>query len=57
VRDPAHPLRPKDYRPLDTFWQAEGFERVDLTTTYEWQDIDQLEPTAKPMQYWLKRLP
>lgn len=56
-REPAHPLRASDYRPLDEFWLSQGFQKIDgLTTEYEWQDRDQKEVTAKKMQFWLKEI-
>lgn len=58
VQRPAdHPLRPRDYVPLDAFWRKRGFETADgLTTSFSWKDIDQPDETAKPMQFWLKVL-
>lgn len=50
-----HPLRPLDYQPLDAIWQHFGYRRVEgLSTRFDWQDIDQPETTAHPMQYWIK---
>lgn len=52
-----HPLRPKDYRPLDVFWESMGFKKeIGLETEYEWKDIDETSPSKKKMQFWLKRL-
>ncbi|WP_408097161.1 GNAT family N-acetyltransferase [Peredibacter sp. HCB2-198] len=52
-----HPLRPKDYEPLDTFWHQQGFQKVPgLITQYEWQDRNETEPTTKKMQFWMKSL-
>lgn len=57
VRPDHHPLKPKDYRPLDTFWRKRGYAPVEgLVATYEWKDIDQPAPTAKTMQFWMKAL-
>ncbi len=57
VRPPDHPARPKDYRPLDTFWRKRGYQPVDgLTTTFPWRELGQTEETAKPMQFWLREL-
>lgn len=54
-RPAAHPLRPKDYEPLDVFWHSQGFQKVPgLMTEYEWQDRDQEQPTTKKMQFWMK---
>jgi GNAT superfamily N-acetyltransferase len=58
VQRPAdHPLRPKDYVPLDAFWTKRGYAKVDgLVGTFAWKDIDQPDETAKPMQYWMREL-
>jgi GNAT superfamily N-acetyltransferase len=58
VQRPAdHPLRPRDYVPLDAFWRKRGFEKADgLTTSFSWKDVDQPGETAKPMQFWIKAL-
>ncbi|MGF1485454.1 MAG: GNAT family N-acetyltransferase [Opitutales bacterium] len=52
-----HPLRPKNERPLDAFWQRCGFQpRPDLVCHVPWKDIDQPGETEKPLQFWLKEL-
>ena len=57
VRPDDHPLKPKDYRPLDGFWRKRGYAPVEgLVATYEWKDVDQPEPTPKAMQFWVKQL-
>lgn len=56
-RPKEHPLKPQDYRPLDTFWNSQGFQKAPgLTTSYEWQDRDEKKPTAKTMQFWIKHI-
>ena len=56
VERPAnHPLRPRDYQPLDSIWSRYGYTRhPELKTSYHWKDIDQDEDTEKPMVFWLK---
>ncbi|MFN3745910.1 MAG: GNAT family N-acetyltransferase [Hyphomicrobiaceae bacterium] len=57
VRPDDHPLKPKDYRPLDAFWMKRGYAKADgLTTTFAWKDIDQPGETEKLMQFWIKAL-
>lgn len=52
-----HPLRPAGYQPLDHFWQQRGFRhQPQLRTHYEWQDLGETEPSAKPMSFWLKEI-
>lgn len=56
-RPSDHPLRPKDYEPLDTFWHQQGFQKVPgLVTEYEWQDRNESSSTTKKMQFWMKSL-
>jgi GNAT superfamily N-acetyltransferase len=55
VRPDDHPLKPKDYMPLDAFWRKRGYEKVDgMIASFSWKDIDQPAETAKPMQFWAK---
>lgn len=57
VRAPDHPMKPRGYIPLDTFWGKRGFEKLDgVTTTYSWKDVGADEETEKPMQFWIKPL-
>jgi len=57
VRDPNHPARPVDYRPLDAFWRKRGYAPVDgLVAEFSWRDIGDSAQTAKPMQFWMKDL-
>jgi GNAT superfamily N-acetyltransferase len=57
VRPDDHPLKPKDYVPLDGFWRKRGYEPIEsLVATYTWKDVDQDEETIHPMQFWMKAL-
>ncbi len=57
IRPTNHPLRPRDYRPLDAFWQAIGYERLPgAVAQFTWKDVDQDAPSAKDLQFWMKRL-
>ena len=57
VRPEDHPLRPKDYVPLDAFWQKRGYAKADgLVTRFAWKDIDRSGETEKPMQFWVRAL-
>jgi GNAT superfamily N-acetyltransferase len=50
-----HPRRPADYVPLDKFWNKRGyFKHPELSTTYSWKDLDDINETPKPMIFWLK---
>ena len=58
ARPEDHPLRPAGYVPLDNFWKKRGYEkRPDLVSQFSWKDIGDTTETAKPMIYWMKRLP
>lgn len=58
VRPDGHPLRPAGYRPLDEFWIKRGYRREPaLQSRFSWPDLGATESTAKPMVYWLRRLP
>jgi GNAT superfamily N-acetyltransferase len=53
-----HPLRPPDYRPLDSFWQARGFQKQPhLTCSLVWKEIGEQNETPKRLTYWTKTLP
>jgi GNAT superfamily N-acetyltransferase len=57
VRPENHPLKPNNYKPLDTFWENRGFTTTDdLTCRMTWQDIDQTTETEKRLRFWVKSL-
>jgi len=57
VRPEEHPLKPADYRPLDTFWQKRGYAPMEgVTAEYSWKDVGEAAETAKPMQFWIRAL-
>ena len=57
VRPIEHPLRPKDYVPLDAFWMKRGFRKAEgLVGHFDWKDIDQSQSTSKAMQFWIRAL-
>ena len=57
VRPADHPRRPKDYAPLDAFRRRRGYEPIPgLIGQLSWQDLDEDTESAKPMQFWIKRL-
>jgi len=56
-RAPDDPRRPADARSLEAFWQRQGYTKhPELNTTYVWKEIDEAQPSPKPMTFWLKRL-
>ncbi|MBE5074116.1 GNAT family N-acetyltransferase [Erythrobacteraceae bacterium E2-1 Yellow Sea] len=57
IRPTDHLARPADYRPLDAFWQARGYQRVcGLTCKIAWQDHDEAGATPKSLQFWMRTL-
>lgn len=58
VERPAdHPLRPRDYVPLDAVWRHFGYApHPGLRTHIAWKDIDQAASTEHPMRFWFKAL-
>ncbi|MEZ5055456.1 MAG: GNAT family N-acetyltransferase [Saprospiraceae bacterium] len=57
VRPEDHALKPKDFVPLDAFWKKRGYQKMEgMFCNMQWQDIDQQEETAKPLQFWSKKI-
>ena len=57
IRPADHPLRPTDYQPLDAFWRKRGYAPLGgVVAEFRWKDIDQLEETSKPLQFWMRSL-
>jgi GNAT superfamily N-acetyltransferase len=57
VRPADHPRRPEGYVPLDAFWRRRGYQPVPgLVGRISWQDLDEEQESAKPMQFWVKAL-
>ena len=57
-RPEDHPMKPAGYVPNDRFWTRRGYAKApEIVTTFSWPDIGETESTAKPMTFWLKRLP
>jgi GNAT superfamily N-acetyltransferase len=57
VRPADHPARPAGYRPLDAFWRARGYEPLDgAVAWFRWRDHGDAEESAKPLQFWIRRL-
>ena len=57
IRPAEHPLKPKDYRPLEETWKRYEFYKVDgLTMTFLWTDIGENKETRKNLSVWMKDL-
>jgi GNAT superfamily N-acetyltransferase len=56
VRSDDHPLRPKEYVPIDRFLDRIGFRDLPgITTSFTWKEIDGIS-REHPMQFWVKEL-
>ncbi|CAN5796163.1 GNAT family N-acetyltransferase [soil metagenome] len=54
-RDLQHPLRPADYRPLDSFWKAQGYvKHPELQATFVWKERGEDAESPKTLTFWLK---
>ena len=54
VRPRDHPARPADHRPLDAFWRARGYERLEgVTTNFEWAEHGGAGDIDHIMQFWM----
>ena len=57
IRPADHPARPKDYRPLDAFWQARGYAPLSgVIAEFSWKDLGDDHETRKPLQFWMRAL-
>lgn len=57
TRPDGHPSKPQDYRPLDPFWRSLGYAPLPgVVARFTWKDVDNAAPTAKPLQFWMRRL-
>ncbi|WP_171101166.1 GNAT family N-acetyltransferase [Ruegeria sp. HKCCD7255] len=56
-RPEDHPERPDDYRPLDAFWCARGYEPLPgVIANFSWKDVGHDSETSKPLQFWIRDL-
>ncbi|MEQ1750774.1 MAG: GNAT family N-acetyltransferase [Prosthecobacter sp.] len=52
-----HPARPAGYRPLDSFWQAQGYEKhPEWQATFIWKEIHEASESPKTLTFWTKNL-
>lgn len=56
IRAADHPLRPKDYLPLDYFWKKRGFEQTEMVCYMTWKEVGEAEESTKPLRFWMKHL-
>jgi len=56
-RQTNDPRRPYQYHPLDKVWRHFGYRKdCSLKTAFVWREIDEEQPTPKPMVFWTKKL-
>ena len=54
-RPDHHPLRPPDYRSLESFWLGRGYlRRPDLRAALAWREIQDASESTKTLTFWLK---
>jgi GNAT superfamily N-acetyltransferase len=57
VRPDDHPRKPKEYRPLDSFWTKRGYAPAPgLVAQFAWKDLAQQAETTKELQFWIREL-
>ena len=57
VRNENDPRRPRDYTPLDGFWDNRGYEaRPDISTVMSWREVDDTRETPHVLSFWIKKL-
>ena len=57
VRPADHPLKPRDYAPLDPFWRKRGYAPLEgAVAWFRWKDIDRPSETDHPLQFWCRAL-
>jgi GNAT superfamily N-acetyltransferase len=55
IRPVDHPLRPTEYRPLDTFWRKRGYRPLaGIVAHFSWAEIGNKEETENALQFWGK---
>jgi len=56
-RPAAHPDRPEDYSPLDSFWHKRGyFKRPGLVAHFDWPETPDGPSLSHEMHYWFHDL-
>ena len=57
IRADDHPVRPADYRPLDSFWHARGYAPLTgVIASFDWKCVGEDAERAHSLQYWTRTL-
>ena len=54
-----HPLKPKDYRELDTLWLKLGYAKTNIVASFDWLTVQcdsQIQQQDHRLIYWIKNL-
>jgi len=56
-RGADHAHKPIDYRPLDGFWETQGYEKhPKLKAHFSWKEVHEDKATPKTLTFWTKAL-
>ena len=56
-RPENHPLKPRNYHPLDEFWKSRHYiKHPELQATFSWKEVHEETETAKTLTFWTKEL-
>lgn len=57
LRPSDHPMRSKNYAPLDPFWRRRGYAPLaGVVARFSWKDLDSACATDKSLQFWARDL-
>lgn len=57
-RPENHPFRPLGYRPLDEFWNSQGYtKQPSLQAVFSWKEIAEESESPKTLTFWTKCWP
>ncbi|HSP43487.1 MAG TPA: GNAT family N-acetyltransferase [Luteolibacter sp.] len=56
-RPAHHPARPRGYRPLDDFWESQGYLRCsELQAVFPWKETGADRETDHTLTFWIKEV-
>lgn len=56
IRPNNHPLKPREYKSLDSFWLTNGYTPTPLICTMSWKEISESKETEKSLAIWEKEI-